>query len=180
MSYENDQAIENLREAGLVPAEQSKPRLVRYSEFEDVDSLLMGPPAAVKFAEPGTAVSGKITQVFARQATDFETREPKFWDDGNPVMEPVVILDTPDGPQTLYVSSAGLRNAIREACREAGLGLRPDGYLAVKYTADGTPYKKGARPPKIYQAAYDPPGRKRLDGSSELADSRPPQEEPPF
>lgn len=180
MTVENDQAIENLREAGLLPDERPRPKLARHDSFEDVDSLLMGPPGAVKFAEIGTSVSGKVTQVFAKQSTDFDTREPKFWDDGSPMMEPVVILDTPDGPQTLYVSSAGLRNALKDACREAGVGLRPGGYLAVKYAADGTPYKKGARPPKIYQAAYDPPGRKRLDGSSELADSRPPQEEPPF
>lgn len=181
MPYENDQAIENLREGGLLPEKQAQPKLARYDDFDDIDSLVMGPPAAVKFAEIGTTAAGKIEQVFARQATDFDTREPRFWDDGNPIMEPVIILDTEDGPQTLYIGSAGLRSALRDACRAAGVGLRPGGYLVVKYTGDGTPARKGINPPKLYQAAYDPPGRRRAaDGRSELADSRPAQDGPPF
>ena len=184
MPYENEQAIENLREAGLVPAEQDRsvPKLARTEDLEEIDALIMGAPPAVKFPEIGTAVSGEISHVFARQATDFDTKEPKFWDDGNPVMEPVIILAGPDGLQTLYCGSAGLRAALREACRDAGVGLRPGGYLAVKYEKDGEPFRKGANPPKIYQAAYDPPGRRRAaTGRSELAGSRPDMpDDPPF
>ena len=182
MTYENEQAVENLREAGLLPDKQQPAPLARTEDYDEIDRLLVGPPPAVKFAETGDGVTGSITSVFARQATDFDTKEPRFWDDGNPIMEPVVLLDTDDGPQTLYVGSQGLRNALRDACRAAGMGLRPDGYLAVRYVSDGEPFRKGANPPKVYEAAYDPPGRKRVaTGRSEFAaPARPAPGAPPF
>lgn len=181
MTIQNEQAIENLREAGLLPVPQQPVQLARTDDYDEIDRLIAGAPPAVKFSEIGTMASGRIDSVFARQATDFDTKEPKFWDDGNPIMEPVIVLETSEGLQTLYVGSAGLRSALREACRAAGMGLRPDGHLAVKYTGDGEPFRKGANPPKIYQAAYDPPGRKSgVTGRVQLADTRPPSDKPPF
>jgi hypothetical protein len=180
MSFENEQAIENLREAGLVPQPPQPVQLARTNDYDEIDRLVVGPPPAVKFAEIGHVVTGKIASVFARQATDFDTKEPRFWDDGSPIMEPVIVLDTDaDGPQTLYCGSAGLREALRTACRDAGSGLRPDGYLAVRYESDGEPFRKGAHPPKVYKAAYDPPGRKRV--STSPPETVPvPRNDPPF
>jgi len=177
-----EQALENLQEAGLVPKPEDRKPLARTEDYDEIDALLMGSPAAIKFGEYGATAVGSIVSVFARQATDFDSGEPKFWDDGQPIMEPVVILCQPDGEMgTLYVSSAGLRTALKEACRIAGKGLRPGGYLVVRYTKDGEPFRKGGFPPKIYDAQYAPPGRPPLPPLPELPNPVPDTSaEPPF
>jgi len=131
---------------------------VTVTDYAEIDQLIMGAPPAAQFKDVGALVTGKILRVVARQATDFTTKEPKWWPDGAPQMEPVITLESADGPLTLYAGSRGLRDALREACRQAGAGLRPGGTLAVRYTGDGTPSKPGMAAPKAYDAAYDPPG----------------------
>jgi len=126
------------------------------TDYAEIDSVLMGAPPAAQFRDVGALVTGRILRVIARQATDFESKEPKWWPDGRPVLEPVITLDSSDGQLTLYAGSAGLREALREACRSAGIGLRPGGILAVRYIRD-EPSKKGGSAKKIYDAAYDPP-----------------------
>lgn len=126
-------------------------------DFAEIDAIVMGAPPAAQFKDIGALVTGKIVRIIARQATDFETREPKWWPDGAPVMEPVITLEAADGPLTLYAGSSGMREALREACRQAGAGLRPGGQLAVRYTGDEEPKRKGASGRKLYEAAYDPP-----------------------
>ena len=167
----SDRVEQMLRDRGMLAAETtvqevtvtddtgqiSQAAPLEVHDFGEIDALTMGAPPAAQFAEINALVTGKITRVIARQATDFDTNEPKWFEDGRPMMQAVVTLETGDGPVTLYCGSKGLRDAIRSACRDAGVGLRPGGQLAVKYTGDGAPFKAGANPPKIYEAAYDPP-----------------------
>lgn len=130
---------------------------VTVSDFAEIDSVIMGAPPAAQFKDPGAVVVGEITRVILRQATDFTSKEPKWWPDGSPLLEPVITLETAEGPVSVYAGSKGMRDALREACREAGAGLRPGGRLAVKYTGDGVPFKAGVNAPKLYAAGYDPP-----------------------
>jgi len=175
-----DQAIENLQEAGLVPAPEKK-TFARTGDYDEIDALIMGPPPPFKFASYGDTAVGTITSVFARQATDFDSGEAKFWDDGTPILEPVIIFCQPDGElATLYVSSAGVRTALKDACRKAGKGLRPGGYIAVRYTKDGEPFRKGAFPPKIYEAQYAPPGTPPIPPLPELPSPADTSGPPPF
>jgi len=127
------------------------------TDYAEIDAVLMGAPPAAQFRDIGALVTGKIQRVILRQATDFGTKELKWWPDGAPVLEPVITLDTAEGPLSLYAGSRGMRDALKEACRAAGIGLRPGGRLAVRYTGDGEPYKGGANRPKVYEAAYEPP-----------------------
>jgi hypothetical protein len=156
-----DAAMEVLEQGGLI----SKPKApIMNEDYDEIDHLVMGAPPAVKFEQPGDTVSGRITRVYQVQQTDYDTREPLWWEDGQPKMQVVVVLDVAgEGLRSLYIGSRGMRDAIREACRAVDRGLRPDGYLTARYTQDGQPFKKGARPPKEYQAGYDPPGRRPLD-----------------
>ena len=155
-----DAALEILEQGGLIAKTQQP---VMNENYDEIDQLVMGAPPAVKFEEPGDTTSGRITRVYQVQVTDFDTREPQWWPDGQPKMQVVVVLDVAGtGLRSLYVASRGLREAVRDACREAGYGLRPDGYLSIRYTGNGEPFKKGVTPPKLYQAAYDPPGVKKI------------------
>lgn len=155
-----DAAMEVLDNAGLLPKVKQP---IMNEDYDEIDHLVMGAPPAVKFDQPGDMIQGRITRVYQVQQTDFDTREPLWWEDGQPKMQVVIVIDVPgEGLRSLYMGSKGTREAIRDACREAGRGLRPDGYISVKYTGNGEPFKKGAKPPKIYQAAYDPPGVKKI------------------
>lgn len=176
-----DAALEVLEQGGLI-ARGKQP--IMNEDYDEIDQLVMGAPPAAKFEEIGDTIAGRLTRVYQVQQTDFDTREPLWWEDGQPKMQVVAVLDVPGtGLRSLYIGSKGLREAIRDACREAGRGLRPDGYVSIRYTGDGEPFKKGARPPKIYQAAYDPPGVKKIPSldppnlkQSELTQG----DEPPF
>jgi hypothetical protein len=148
---EEAQAIDVLKQAGAVAEDDEQ-------QYYEADRLLMGRPAAVKFTDPGDFVQGTVLEVVQVQARNFDTGDPEFWDDGSPKLQLLYGLGTVDGPVSLYVGSYRMRNAIADACRAAGArGIRRGGVLLVRFTGLGEPHKKGANPPKEYQAAYDPP-----------------------
>ena len=170
-----------LRSAGMTwngtePAEADEAR------YAEADMLVSGRPPAVKFTGIGDTVTGRVVDVFTQQERIFGTQDLKFWDDGRPVMSVAVILDQAgEGMATLYVGSQKMRQAIGAACKAAKApGLRPGGMLAVKYTGDDEPKTKGAKGAKLYDAAYDPPGRKPLDPAPDLQAQLAASEEPPF
>ena len=154
-----DPAMDVLAEGGLLPDEDD--------QFTGIDQLFMGRPEAVKFDQVGDAVVGRIVDLQSQQARDFGTGNPKFYQDGRPVMEPVVILQVEGaGPRTLYCGQ-GLRKAIGDAVRAVNFtraagqqvpGIRKDGYLHVTYTGQDKPRRPGAPGAKVYQASYVPPG----------------------
>lgn len=128
------------------------------------DFLLSGGVPSAKFPEIGTVVKGTVLSAEVNQQRDFDSGEPKTYDDGNPMMQMVVTLatderdpdvDGDDGTRKLYVKGAMLA-AVRTALRAASARIEPGGTLVVKYVADGTPSKKGLNPPKQYEAAYKP------------------------
>jgi hypothetical protein len=184
-----EQTMGMLAHAGMLPDDDNGPD-EDDRDYSQVDMLFMGRPEACKFDSVGDTVTGLVVDLFTQQAKDFDTGAPKFWDDGRPVMDPVVILQTSEGLRTLYVGSYRMRNAIRDAVLAAGFerggsravpGLRKDGRLLVRRLEDAAPAKKGGQPPKDYAAGYDPPGRKPISPLPDVpAPAAGPDAGPPF
>lgn len=111
-----------------------------------------------KFDTIGKAVAGTI--VFPpedRQALEYGTRKPKFWPDGNPVMQTKIVLETPADGRVAVYAQGRMVQAIRAALAEAeAADVEVGGTLAIKYSHDGEA-KAGGQPPKMYEAKYQAP-----------------------
>lgn len=127
-----------------------------------------------KFTNPGDTHTGTITEVSdARQATEFGSNEPAYWDreKTRPKMQVAVTLDTTErdpqdandtGKRTLWVvedgRSGSILSAIRQAVHQAGAGtIDIGGQLTVAFSGFDPNSKNPANPRKIYTAAYVPP-----------------------
>lgn len=127
-----------------------------------------------KFANPGDTHTGTIIEVSdARQATEFGSNEPAFWDreKTRPKMQVAVTLDTTErdpqdasdtGKRTLWVvedgRSGSILSAIRQAVHQAGAGtIDIGGQLTVTFSGFDPNSKNPANPRKIYSASYVPP-----------------------
>lgn len=127
-----------------------------------------------KFTNPGDTHTGTITEVSdARQATEFGSNEPAYWDreKTRPKMQVAVTLDTTErdpqdandtGKRTLWVvedgRSGSILSAIRQAVHQAGAGtIDIGGQLTVAFSGFDPNSKNPANPRKIYTASYVPP-----------------------
>lgn len=137
------------------------------------DNFLMGGGGApsAKFPAIGTSYSGRITEKpDVQQQRDFNSGEPKFWKDGNPMMQLVVTIQTEhrdpevaddDGRRRLFVKGQ-LKQAVADAVRRSGgRGLEVGGTLTVTYTHDGE-RQGNYNPPKQYKAEYVPAATSEL------------------
>jgi hypothetical protein len=131
----------------------------------DVEDFLSGSGArSAKFPTIGTTVKGIIESAVVEQQRDIETGLPKTWDDGNPMMQLVVTLDTDeresgedDGKRRLFVKGQ-MRAAVVDALKAAGVkAIEVGGTLAVKYSGNGTAKKAAWTAPKQYVAQYKAP-----------------------
>lgn len=137
------------------------------------DFLMGGGVPSASFLRIGDGVQGTITEPpTLQQQRDFTSGEPKVWDNGDPMMQMVVTLQTDqydekieddDGRRRIYVKNA-MKKAVADAVRKAGAKkLDVGGVLSVRYTADGVPARKGVNPPKLYAAVYTPPAANYLN-----------------
>ena len=127
-----------------------------------------------KFTTPGDTHTGTITEVGdARQATEFGSNEPAFWDreKTRPKMQVAITLDTTErdpqdasdtGKRTLWVvedgRSGSILSAIRQAVHQAGAGtIDIGGQLTVAFSGFDPNSKNPANPRKVYTASYVPP-----------------------
>ena len=127
-----------------------------------------------KFVSPGDTHSGTITEVSdARQATEFGSNEPAYWDreKTRPKMQVAVTLDTAErdpqdandtGKRTLWVvedgRSGSILSAIRQAVHQVGAGtIDIGGQLTVTFSGFDPNSKNPANPRKVYSASYVPP-----------------------
>lgn len=127
-----------------------------------------------KFTNPGDTHTGTITEVSdARQATEFGSNEPAFWDreKTRPKMQVAVTLDTAErdpqdandtGKRTLWVvedgRSGSILSAIRQAVHQVGAGtIDIGGQLTVTFSGFDPNSKNPANPRKVYTAAYQAP-----------------------
>lgn len=117
-----------------------------------------------KFEQPGTSISGIIENVTANQIRDFKSRQPKFFDDGQPQMQVLVTINTgvtdpmvedDDGRRTVYIKGFGLqRLAWLQALHNAGLRkaaeVRPGDRFTATFTGFGEA-KPGMNAPKLFE-----------------------------
>lgn len=117
-----------------------------------------------KFEQPGTSISGIIENVTANQIRDFQSRQPKFFDDGQPQMQVLVTINTgvtdpmvedDDGRRTVYIKGFGLqRRAWLQALHNAGLRkaaeVRPGDRFTATFTGFGEA-KPGMNAPKLFE-----------------------------
>ena len=117
-----------------------------------------------KFEQPGTSISGIIENVTANQIRDFKSRQPKFFDDGQPQMQVLVTINTgvtdpmvedDDGRRTVHIKGFGLqRRAWLQALHNAGLRkaaeVRPGDRFTATFTGFGEA-KPGMNAPKLFE-----------------------------
>lgn len=128
----------------------------------------------------GSQIIGTIVEMVKGQQTDFATRKPLFFDDGQPRMQVAITLATdlrnwegvkPDqipadpatgqakhpsldqGLRRIFVKS-DMKRAVAEACGKAGQKPRKGGKLAVR--VKGFEDVGKGNPKTLYDAAYQP------------------------
>lgn len=134
---------------------------------DDANAFLMSSGTkSFKFDPIGATVKGIIESLDMQQQRSIDDGAPLFWDDAKtqPKKQLKIVLATDDrdgedddGRRAVY-AKGNLQNAIRDAIKAAGAEkIEEGGMLAVQYTADGEPPKRGMNAPKIYKAQYKPP-----------------------
>jgi hypothetical protein len=108
----------------------------------------------LKFNSIGDTISGTIIEATDIQERDYQTREPKFFPDGSPIMQVRVVLELPDGTKgNLYISGKEMMKAVREAIRTSGASdIEQMGHLSVTRTGG----KGQAGSAYTYSATYTP------------------------
>ncbi|WP_217182676.1 hypothetical protein [Streptomyces sp. AC495_CC817] len=121
---------------------------------ETLDDLLAGGGKTAKFERPGQTWSGVVTKAEPRQATNFDTGKPDFWEDGQPKMQAVVSIqtdlredETDDGVRAIYIKMWGdQKKAFRLAAQQAGGAPQPGDTFTATYYADGEKPQRGFAP----------------------------------
>lgn len=133
------------------------------------DFLLAGGTPAAKFDTIGTLIKGTVVAAEKTQQIDFKTKKPKFFDDGNPMMQAVITLQTDerdpsieddDGQRKVYVKGQ-MQAAVRDAVKASGAKLDIGGTLAVQFYDEENTGK--GNPKKLYKAQYKPGAPKVSD-----------------
>lgn len=124
-------------------------------------------------AQPGASITGTILEMAEVQRTNYDTKKPEFWDNGDPKMQYRVTLQTSlrdpanqydDGKRDLYLDGRRKANdngtksrlfAVLDAVRQAtgGQNLARGGTLTVTWVS-GMGF---AGDPRNYTATYQPP-----------------------
>lgn len=139
-------------------------------------SFFAGGGKTAKFDQVNDGVSGYIVgqmdhnrgvevPYLETQQTDFNTREPKFYKDGNPVMQAIVLVQTEeradeddDGQRSIYVNKTRMKRAIQHALRDAKApDLQIGGVLTIWMTGTEPAQGGGTNHAKLYKAQYQPP-----------------------
>lgn len=130
----------------------------------DANDLLQGGAPSAKFPTIGTTIKGTVVSAKKSQQTDIDGKL-KFWDDGNPMWQIVITLQTDqrdpsiqndDGERRLFVKGQ-MQTALKAALKDAGAtGLEVGATLAVQYESDGEA-KPGKSAPKVYRGQYVKP-----------------------
>ena len=133
---------------------------------DEANAFLMsgGAGRSASFEKEKDRVWGVIMGYAVRQQTEYQTRKPMFWPDGNPMNELVVTLltddrvdDEDDGLRKVYVKGQ-MQQAVQKAVIAAGeTGLSEGGRLLVQFVSTAVPRQRGMNGAKQYFAKYEPP-----------------------
>lgn len=93
-------------------------------------------------SRPGDSITGNVLDVSIRQALDPQTRRPRVWENGDPVLQAVITLSTDlraeddandNGERSIFIKWWGTqRQAFLDALKAAGQG---DLSLGQEFTA---------------------------------------------
>ena len=142
------------------------------------DFLLGGGGASAKFETLGDTITGVIESTEVNQQTDIKDGSPKTWDNGDPIMQLVVTLQTSlrededdDGKRKVYVKgskkagSRSLHDAVATAVRNSGArGLEVGGTLTVTHDGVEPSKTRGFNDRKLYSATYAAPDKAAQTG----------------
>jgi hypothetical protein len=109
-----------------------------------------GNPTA-KFNGIGSKVAGTVLGAVDVQERDYQTKQPKTFPDGNPILQVRVTLEVSPGVKNdFYISGKQMKTAVRDAIINAGAAdLEPMGWLEVVRTGGlgrtGDPFTYAAR-----------------------------------
>lgn len=151
---------------------------------DDARAFLMGgggPKSAfTKFDRPGTTKGGVILEWDYSQQRDMKTNEPKFWNDGNKMMQLIITvqgveidpaIENDDGKRRLFAKGE-MTKAIRAALKnESADFIAKGGTLWVRYEGDGPSAGPGLDGAKLYAASYvlPPIGYGTVDPKEDVA-----------
>lgn len=135
--------------------------------------LMGGGGSSARWPSVGATVTGTITRdPQVRQQTEYVKGggqgKPKFFDNGDPMMQLVVQLQTAErdasipqdsGLRNVYIKGKQLTATVRDAVRAAGApGLEVGGTLSLTWTGGGPRYLNDPdAPPKEWAAQYARP-----------------------
>lgn len=116
------------------------------------------PSISFKDSKIGDSFTGVITELETAQVRDFETNEPKFWDDGNPQLQVVLTLATDyidadvegdDGTRKLYLVGQKL-TAMKAAVKEFGKQIAKGQIITITFTGEKPNANKRYNATKLY------------------------------
>lgn len=121
------------------------------------DDGFMGGDAypALKFSQIGDTHEGVVRAVKKRQDTDFKTKAPVTWANGDPKWVYLFELEQPDGEMgTIWVRGNAIK-VIREAVKQAGATSPVGWHLKLQHHALGDA-SNGLDPAKLFRAKVTP------------------------
>jgi hypothetical protein len=116
------------------------------------------PSISFKDSKIGDSFTGTITKLETAQVRDFDSNEPKFWDDGKPQLQVVLTLDTEyadptdpedDGTRKLYLVGAKL-TAMKAAVKEFGKPVAVGQVITITFTGEKPNANKRFNATKLY------------------------------
>ena len=131
----------------------------------DANSLLATvsiPSISFKDSKIGDSFTGTITALESAQVRDFDTNEPKFWDDGKPQLQVVLTLDTDyrdpqnsddEGERKLYLVGAKL-TAAKAAMKEFGKPVAVGDVVTITFTGEKPNANKRFNATKLYGVKF--------------------------
>ena len=148
-----------------------------HANYDAASFLMGGSVPSASFLKHGDSVTGTVSEPpTVQQQRDMQTNALKTWDDGSPMLQLVVTLQTDerdagieddDGRRRCYLKF-NMKKSVADAVRKAGCkALELGGRLTITYTHDGEPTKRGFNPPKFYEAEYIPPAANFLNDNDE-------------
>lgn len=133
---------------------------------DDLDRMLQGGAKGAKFESPGDTITGIITDVMVRQATEYGTGKPQTFDNGDPREQIVVVIKaegiTPEDAdddlhRAVYIKGWGLqKRAFIEAVRQAQVKRPTAGDRFTATLVRMEPSKAGGFPAKVFEYRVQP------------------------
>lgn len=133
------------------------------SEIDPFAASASRPSVSFKNATPGTSYTGIVTELPSiHQQTDYVTKKPKSYDDGNPMMTVCVPVNISGEDKSFWADKegkdgGGMFSAIAKAQEAAGARLAVGGTLTVTFLGMGMSKATNAMDKKLFSATYVPP-----------------------